>query len=128
MNLITLRHLPHLRYLRRVTLFNPTAISIAEPDHMTVVTFARGGLDARDRLQDEPAGDDRVFRKRVALQAEAQRGLDVWNFCIPIGDGAPAALNACVPRFLSLGVPQTEIIHCGLRRFRLLQLAGWRRG
>ncbi|MEG0866466.1 MAG: hypothetical protein RSG77_05370 [Hafnia sp.] len=55
----------------------------------------------------------RCFIKQQALPVEADSGLDSWSFCIPTGDGDPAALNACVSRILSLNLPEYEIILCG---------------
>lgn len=58
----------------------------------------------------------RCFLKHGPLPAEADRGLDAWSFCIPTGDGCPAALNACVARILALGIPRFEILLCGKPR------------
>lgn len=55
----------------------------------------------------------RAFIKTGELPAEAERGLDSWSFCIPVGDGDPKFLNACVARILEIEMPEFEIILCG---------------
>lgn len=70
-----------------------------------------GYRDAFRLISDD--GDMPVWQKIAPLPAEADRGLTGWSFCIPVGDGDPSALNQCVGRILSLGVPDMEILLCG---------------
>lgn len=69
----------------------------------------------RDAFNEISSGDSttRCFIKQLPLVAEADRGLHSWSFCIPTGNGDPAALNACVARIISLDLPEFEIILCG---------------
>ncbi|MGL9773846.1 MAG: hypothetical protein ACR5LG_07785 [Sodalis sp. (in: enterobacteria)] len=56
----------------------------------------------------------RAFQKKSPLIIEADRGLDEWTFCIPVGPEKPLFLNKCVERILELDIPNKEIILCGM--------------
>ncbi|CQJ53829.1 Uncharacterised protein [Yersinia intermedia] len=54
-----------------------------------------------------------AYKKIKPLIIEADKGLDDWSFCIPVGPEEPTFLNKCVSRILDLKIDRFEIILCG---------------
>lgn len=54
-----------------------------------------------------------VYKKLKPLVIEADKGLNDWSFCIPVGPEDPTFLNKCVSRILELKIKKFEIILCG---------------